>query len=174
MVQMNVLKDFQYCPRCKHELSLNDNYVKCNTCSFQFYDNPRPGTAVLLQNENEEYLLVRRAEEPYRGMLDLPGGFVISNETLLQGAKRELREETGIEISELAYYGSYPDVDLYDGITYSVIGVVFAGKISGNQTLKLSRESTAYAFFKLADIPLHEIAYPSMRQLFQDLQTSAT
>jgi len=171
---MNALQDFQYCPRCKHELNSNNNYVKCEACGFQFYDDPRPGTAVLLQNENEEYLLVRRAEEPHKGMLDLPGGFAINNETLLQGAQRELKEETGIEVSELAYHGSYPDVDLYEGITYSIIGVVFTGKIDGNQIVKLSEESTAYAFFKLVDIPLHEVAYSSIRQLFQDLQASET
>jgi len=167
---MNALQSFKYCPQCKHELNANDNYVTCDACGFQFYDNPRPGTAVLLQNENEEYLLIQRADEPHKGMLDLPGGFVKANETLLHGAQRELKEETGIEIRDLSYCGSYPDIDLYKGTTYSVIGVIFTGKISSDQALKLSEESTAYAFFKLADIPLHNVAYPSIRHLFQDLR----
>lgn len=45
-------------------------------------------------------LLVRRKNNPYAGKWALPGGFLNLGETFLQGALRELREETGVDIDE--------------------------------------------------------------------------
>jgi 8-oxo-dGTP diphosphatase len=55
-------------------------------------------------------LLVRRGEEPYRGMWAIPGGFKRPNETLDEAAKRELIEETGVDAASLlTQFGAYGD-----------------------------------------------------------------
>jgi 8-oxo-dGTP diphosphatase len=55
-------------------------------------------------------LLVRRGEEPYRGMWAIPGGFKRPNETLDEAAKRELVEETGVDAASLlTQFGAYGD-----------------------------------------------------------------
>ncbi len=55
-------------------------------------------------------LLVRRSEDPYRGMWAIPGGFKRPTETLDQAARRELAEETGVDAAALLrQFGAYGD-----------------------------------------------------------------
>jgi 8-oxo-dGTP diphosphatase len=63
--------------------------------------------------EGLEALVIERGEEPFRGELALPGGFVLEDETLDAAACRELAEETGLRerhLEQLASYGE-PDRD---------------------------------------------------------------
>jgi 8-oxo-dGTP diphosphatase len=55
-------------------------------------------------------LLVRRGEEPFKGMWAIPGGFKRPDETLDDAARRELSEETGVDVpSLLTQFGAYGD-----------------------------------------------------------------
>lgn len=55
-------------------------------------------------------LLVRRGEQPFEGMWAIPGGFKRPTETLDEAARRELREETGVDVATLlAQFGAYGD-----------------------------------------------------------------
>jgi 8-oxo-dGTP diphosphatase len=55
-------------------------------------------------------LLVRRGEEPFRGVWAIPGGFKRPNETLDEAARRELVEETSVDVpSLLTQFGAYGD-----------------------------------------------------------------
>jgi 8-oxo-dGTP diphosphatase len=55
-------------------------------------------------------LLVRRGQEPFEGMWAIPGGFKRPDETLDEAARRELSEETGVDVpSLLTQYGAYGD-----------------------------------------------------------------
>jgi 8-oxo-dGTP diphosphatase len=55
-------------------------------------------------------LLVQRGQEPFKGMWAIPGGFKRPDETLDEAARRELSEETGVDVpSLLTQFGAYGD-----------------------------------------------------------------
>ena len=68
-------------------------------------------------------LLVRRGEAPFEGMWAIPGGFKRPNETLDEAAKRELREETGVDAASLlTQFGAYGDPERDPRMSVVTIG----------------------------------------------------
>lgn len=83
--------------------------------SFQ-YEYPRPALAVDcvvfgLDDGELKILLIRRGLPPFAGRWALPGGFVRMDETVDQAARRELREETGLDRLFLEQLYTFSDVD---------------------------------------------------------------
>ena len=66
-------------------------------------------TVDVVIRRGNEYLFIKRAKEPYKGYWALPGGIVEYGETVEQAAKREAKEETGLEIRLLKLVGVYSD-----------------------------------------------------------------
>lgn len=79
------------------------------------YKYPRPAVTadciVLTKEEEPKVLLIQRANEPFKGCWAFPGGFMEMDETTQQCAIRELKEETGLEVSEITEIGCYSKVD---------------------------------------------------------------
>lgn len=66
-----------------------------------------------VRDEQLSALLVRRGGAPFEGRLALPGGFVDVDESLLAAARRELQEETGVDLAatHLEQLGAYGEPD---------------------------------------------------------------
>ena len=75
------------------------------------YDFPKPSVTtdciVIRKISTPEILLIKRKHNPYINHWALPGGFVEIDEELEKGAIRELKEETGINLSELRQFRTY-------------------------------------------------------------------
>ena len=69
------LHQFTYCPKCgaRTFVERNEKAKQCTTCGFVYYFNPSSAVACFIRNSKGELLLVRRAKEPAKGTLDLPG-----------------------------------------------------------------------------------------------------
>jgi 8-oxo-dGTP diphosphatase len=79
------------------------------------YKYPRPAVTadmIVLTDESEpKILLIQRGDEPFKGCWAFPGGFMNMDETTEQCARRELKEETGLDIEEVQQVGAYSTVD---------------------------------------------------------------
>lgn len=92
---------FVYCPRCGEKVNHIEKFGQvrpvCPSCSFIYFQDPKVASAVLIEKENR-VLLVRRVNEPFRGMWTLPAGFVNGGEDPAEAAARECFEETNLKV----------------------------------------------------------------------------
>ncbi|TFF22847.1 NUDIX domain-containing protein [Jiella endophytica] len=99
---------------------------------------PRLGVSVCLSN-SKGILLVRRGKAPYRGLWSLPGGGVRFGERLLDAARRELIEETGLAAGDLAF-ATFHEAISDEG--HAVIAV-FAGHLGAGAAPKAQDDAEA-------------------------------
>ena len=78
-----------------------------------------------LLNGRNELLVCRRAKEPAKGTLDLPGGFIDMNETGEEGVSREVWEETGLKVEKATYQFSLPNIYIYSGFPVHTLDMFF-------------------------------------------------
>ena len=125
------------------------------------YTYPRPALTVdcliiRLYEDHKQCLLIRRNHDPYRNNWALPGGFVNMDEKLADAARRELREETGLQVPHLEQFHVF-DEPARDprGRT---ISVVFTGNIDYSKSaVKAASDAIDANWFFLDKLP--ELAF---------------
>jgi ADP-ribose pyrophosphatase YjhB (NUDIX family) len=103
------LTGWRWCPRCRTELDGDGTRVECPSCGFVFYASSKATVGALVVDDQGRLLLGRRRGEPFEGHWDVPGGFLDEGEHPLEGLRRELREETGLDVEPLEFLGVWMD-----------------------------------------------------------------
>jgi 8-oxo-dGTP diphosphatase len=106
---MGELAEWRWCPRCQNELRGDGLRVECPACGFVAYASSKATAGALCEDGEGRVLLARRAREPFKGRWDIPGGFLEEGEHPLDGLRRELREEAGLEVEPLEFLGAWMD-----------------------------------------------------------------
>jgi ADP-ribose pyrophosphatase YjhB (NUDIX family) len=95
------LTQINFCPRCGTHITLENKFGKvrpvCPSCGWMHFADPKVAAAVLVEQDGR-VLLVRRVNEPFRGLWTLPAGFVDAEESPASAAARECLEETGLSV----------------------------------------------------------------------------
>jgi NAD+ diphosphatase len=99
----------RFCGACgaTTEPSPAERSRRCPACGLTAYPRLAPAVIVLVERADGRALLARNAHFP-GPMWSVLAGFVEPGETLEEAVRREVREEVGVEIEQVAYFGSQP------------------------------------------------------------------
>jgi NAD+ diphosphatase len=98
----------RFCGACGHATvaMTTERAMKCPSCGLMAYPRLSPAVIMLVRRGDEALLAHSRVSpRPFYGPLS---GFVEPGETLEQAVRREVREEVGVEVGALRYFGSQP------------------------------------------------------------------
>jgi ADP-ribose pyrophosphatase YjhB (NUDIX family) len=113
-----------HCSYCGAEYEIDAGWPRdCRSCGHRSYRNPLPVVVVLMPIQTG-LVAIRRNTEPQKGTVTLPGGYIDIGESWQQAGKRELMEETGIEIDD----GKLRLYDVMNGLDGTLIVFGLAAK----------------------------------------------
>ena len=163
------LGQFLYCPRCgSPRFGPHDVKSKaCADCGFTYYFNPSAATVALIEREGTdgpEWLCVRRAKAPARGTLDLPGGFSDMFETSEEGVRREVLEETGLQVTSTEFLFSMPNLYTYKGFTVHTIDMFYRCRVADASVARPADDASEVMWLRPADIHPYEFGLDSIRR----------
>ncbi len=164
-------KVLTYCPRCGNRgMTLNSSGgLLCPGCELEFFFNTAAAVAALITDVGGRLLLTVRKNDPGKGMLDLPGGFVNHDESAEDALRREVLEELGIEITNLRYFGSWPNSYEYSGLKYKTLDLAFIADIDGDSDIIPGDDVSDYVFMDLCKISQEDMAFDSIRLIISSL-----
>lgn len=98
----------RFCSHCGGRTHLNhrDMAMQCQDCRTLHY--PRIFPCIIVAVRNQDKILLAQHPRHRNGMYTVIAGFVEAGETLEQCVAREIKEETGISVTNIRYFGSQP------------------------------------------------------------------
>ncbi len=106
-------------------------------------------------------LLARRANPPYAGLWDLPGGFLEAGETPEDALRRELREELDATVRRARLVGFEPD--RYGPGGFPTLTAVYRVDLAPGP-MRCADDVSEIRWFPKTRIPFRSVAFPSMRR----------
>ncbi len=160
------LHQFIYCPKCgSANFSVNnEKSKKCADCGFTYYYNSSAAVVALIENAKGEILIARRAKDPAKDTYDLPGGFIDMHETAEGAIKREVFEETCLNVISLNYLFSIPNIYVYSDFEVHTVDMFFKCKVNDFSNLKAQDDVSELRFFALEDLNPDDFGLTSIRK----------
>ena len=156
---------FEHCPHCGTKRSPEGprQPFACAACGFHYYFNPCLAVAAILLGPDDRALFIRRAQEPAKGRLAIPGGFVDIGETAETAMRREIKEEVNLEVGPLEFLLSATNEYDYRGVVYPVLDLAFVCRAASLEPLAALDGVESYCWEHPARVDPEEIAFPSIR-----------
>ena len=160
-----LIASYTHCPLCGSADYRREppGQRRCQNCGHRDFNNPITAVAALILDADGNLLLIRRAKEPAKGKLAMPGGFVDTGESLEGAIHREVAEEIGLTLNSVVYLTSHPNDYTYCGLTRPVCDVFFLARADSFDVVLQREEVTDWLLRPLADIDPAELAFNSMR-----------
>lgn len=125
--------------------------VLCPHCHkpYSRYLNPTPTTDVVIHHPDKGIVIIKRKNEPFG--YALPGGFIDDGEQAENAARREMLEETGLDVELKGLLGVYstPDRDPRQ----HTLSVVFVGEAKNPDAIHEGDDAASARFYRLDELP---------------------
>ncbi|MGF1471666.1 MAG: NUDIX domain-containing protein [Rubrobacteraceae bacterium] len=157
---------YNFCPRCAGRLETRipkedePERLVCGRCGFVLYLGPKLVAGAIFELDGG-IVLTQRSIEPGYGKWTFPGGFVERGEVAEAAARREVLEESGLEIAVTGIIGLYT----YEGETPAI--AVFEARVTGGTPRALDETMDVRSFGR-DELPWSEMAFPSTEHALKD------
>jgi ADP-ribose pyrophosphatase YjhB (NUDIX family) len=128
--------------------------LTCMDCGYIAYENPKVIVGAVCVWE-DKFLMCRRAIEPRKGFWTFPAGFMELNETMAEGAAREVWEEATAKVSITGLLG------IFEIPRISQVYVIHSAEME-TPAFAAGPESEDVALMAWDEIPWNELAFPSV------------
>ena len=105
--------------------------------------------------EKTYVLLIERSREPFKNKWALPGGFIEMDETLETACKRELLEETGLNVDKMTQFKTYDAIDRDP--RHRTISVVYYTQLDKKHAVTGGDDASRAEWFSVSELP--ELAF---------------
>jgi NAD+ diphosphatase len=161
----NVIK---YCLRCgcsRFYTYDEGRSFQCEECHFHFFINNSAAVACLIFDDKGRLLITRRAIEPSKGKMDLPGGFIEPMESAEEAVIREISEELNISVVKMEFLTSFPNEYIYSGFSVYTLDLAFICEINSFDQMIPRDDVAGIEFVRLEDLEMKDLCSESMRNI---------
>lgn len=138
----------QFCSRCGHATAEKEDETAkiCPSCGYVSFPVVSPAVIVAVTREQE--ILLARASRFPQAMYSVLAGFVEPGESLEECVRREVKEEVGVEVTDIRYFGSQPWP-----FPHSLM-IGFTAEYAGGEITMDGREIVDAGWFQADNLPL--------------------
>lgn len=160
-----------HCPYCGSPLSVieEEGHARqwCPACHRAIYRNPVPAAGGVVELGGS-VLLARRKHPPWADHWYFPSGFVEYDEDIEETARREIREETGLDVEITGIFGAY---SYFDDPRKNGIIILFRARVVGG-ALTPGDDASDARFFPLDGLP-ERVGFASHRRALEEWRANA-
>ena len=146
------MSEYKYCPMCSNALSLITRQedsgptqrTACTQCDWTHWNNPTPVLAAIVEHKGKVLLARNAAWTAQR--FALITGFMEAGESPQEGIKREVKEETNLDVTSLDLIG------VYDFQRRNQVLIAYHALTQDAGQIKLSPELLDYRLFEVKDL----------------------
>lgn len=154
---------YLFCPNCGVRYAEKEKAIfYCFSCEKTLWLNSKP-TASTIIVDGKKILLGKREYEPSKGKWDVIGGFLQYREHSEAGAKREAKEETGLDIKLVDFLGVF--MDEYGEDKEATLNICYVAVVIGG-TESPSDDIAELQWFDQSEIP-ENLAFENGRQMIE-------